>query len=99
MKLRGNIVEYAAAGVTVNDIGVAQVSQSLQLSSNSYYEIEILNPGVKCTIAIGIASADYSLSSQPGWLENSVAYHGDDGQVFQANGFGSSFGPVWNPLM
>jgi len=98
VKLRGNIVEYAAAGVTVNDIGVAQVSQSLQLSSNSYYEIEILNPGVKCTIAIGIASADYSLSSQPGWLENSVAYHGDDGQVFQANGFGSSFGPVWNPF-
>ena len=97
VKLRGNIVEYTGSGAKVNDVGVAQVSQSLQLNSNSYYEIEILDPGAKCTIAIGIASADYPLTSQPGWQKNSVAHHGDDGQLFQANGFGSSFGPPWNP--
>lgn len=97
VKLRGNIVEYTGSGVTTTDVGVAQVSQPLQLDSDSYYEIEIIDPGVKCTIAIGAAPADYPLNSQPGWIKNSIAYHGDDGQVFQANGFGSPFGPRWNP--
>ena len=97
VKLRGNIVEYTGCGTTTTDVGVAQVSHPLQLDSDSYYEIEIIDPGIKCTIAIGAAPADYPLNSQPGWVKNSVAYHGDDGQLFQANSFGSPFGPRWNP--
>ena len=98
VRLRNNILEYsgpASAASTTSTVGVAQVSQPLQLNSNSYYEIEILDPGVKCTIAIGAATPDYPLNRQPGWNSNSIAYHGDDGCLFQSCGIGVCFGPKW----
>ena len=95
VKLRSNVLEYSGPGSKTSDVGVAQVSQPLQLNSNSYYEIEILDPGAKCTIAIGAATPDYPLNCQPGWSSNSIAYHGDDGCLFQSNGTGVCFGPKW----
>ena len=95
VKLRNNVLEYLGPGSTTSDVGVAQVSQPLQLNSNSYYEIEILDPGAKCTIAIGAAMPDYPLNCQPGWSSNSIAYHGDDGCLFQSNSTGVCFGPKW----
>ena len=95
VKLRNSVVEYTGTGGTASDVGVAQVSQPLQIESHSYYEVEILDPGESLTIGVGAASADYSLNSQPGWRANSVGYHGDDGHLFHANGLGASFGPKW----
>lgn len=95
VKLRNNILEYSGTGSSTSDVGVAQVSQPLQLDSISYYEIEVLDPGAKCTIAIGAATPDYPLNRQPGWSSNSIAYHGDDGCLFQACGTGVCFGPKW----
>ena len=95
VKVKSAIVEYMAAGKTLVDVGVAQASHSLHFSTITYYEIEILNPGQKCTISIGVAASDYSLNNQPGWRENSVAMHGDDGRLFQSSGTGTAFGPPW----
>ena len=95
MRLRNNIVEYTAPGKTITDVGVAQISQCLKLDTNSYYEVEVLHPGTRCTISIGAASADYSLSLQPGWAKNSIALHGDDGRMFQVSELGCPFGPKW----
>ena len=95
IKVKSAIIEYTAAGKSITDVGVAQASQALNFNSITYYEIEILNPGKKCTISIGVAASDYSLSNQPGWKENSVAMHGDDGRLFQNSGMGTAFGPAW----
>ena len=95
VKVKSAIVEYTAPGKSVVDVGVAQASYALNFNSITYYEIEILNPGQKCTISIGVAASDYSLNSQPGWRENSVAVHGDDGRLFQNSGMGTAFGPPW----
>lgn len=96
VRVRGKIIEYIAAGRSDDDVGVAQVSQALQPSSRfSYFEIEVLDRGQKCTIAVGIAPADYPLQRQPGWNRDSIAYHGDDGRLFQDSGSGFAFGPSW----
>ena len=95
VKVRNAIVEYMAAGKTLVDVGVAQASHALNFNSITYYEIEIMNPGQKCTISIGLAASDYSLNNQPGWRENSVAMHGDDGRLFQNSATGTAFGPSW----
>ena len=95
VKVKSALVEYTAAGKTIVDVGVAQASQALNFNSITYYEIEILNRGQRCTISIGLASSDYSLNNQPGWRENSVAVHGDDGRLFQNSGLGTAFGPAW----
>ncbi len=95
VRLRGSIIEYTAAGKTDDDVGVAQVSQALQPSRHSYFEIEVLDRGQSCTIAVGIAPADYPLQRQPGWNRDSIGYHGDDGRLFQVSGTGFAFGPSW----
>ena len=95
VKLRNSIIEYCGHGKTSNDVGVAQISQALQLRKNSYFEIEILDPGLRCTVAIGVAPADYRLTILPGWGKESIGCHGDDGKLFQVSGSGVPFGPVW----
>lgn len=95
VKLRNNIVEYSGAVGGASDIGVAQVSQPLQLGTNPYYEVEILETGIQCTIAVGLAAADYPLTAQPGWRNNSIAYRGDDGRLFLDSLTGFCFGPLW----
>ncbi len=95
VKLRSNVVEYSGVAGAASAVGVAQLSQPLQIETNPYCEVEILDPGMKCTITVGVAAADYPLSAQPGWSNNSVAYHGDDGRLFLACPVGSCFGPTW----
>ena len=97
VKLKNNVVEYASSGTSRHDVGVAQISQPFSFDTNPYFEVEVLDPGMKCTIAIGAASSDYPLNLQPGWRLNSIAYHGDDGKLYQSSGRGESFGSPWMP--
>ena len=48
---------------------------------NHYFEIEIVNPGYSCYIAIGLARKNYPKNRHPGWNPGSIAYHADDGKV------------------
>ena len=94
VKVHNNIVEYTGHATGFSDIGVAQVSQPLQLNSLTFFEVEVIS-SVKCVMGVGVASSDYPLNRQPGWCKNSIAYHGDDGKLFHEDGMGFPMGPHW----
>lgn len=94
VRLSGNIVKYVAES-KLNAVGVAQIRQPLKLDELPYYEVEIIDAGEKGATAVGIAPADYPLNMQPGWCKNSVAYHGDDGRLFQESGAGIPLASRW----
>ena len=95
VKIGGSVVEYICEPSKTTQVGVAQIRQNLGLDGVSYYEVQIINPGEKCTIAVGLAPADYPLNMQPGWCKNSIGYHGDDGKLFHASGSGVPFASGW----
>ncbi|TMS16004.1 SPRY domain-containing protein 3 [Larimichthys crocea] len=49
---------------------------------NCYFEVTIVDTGVRGTIAVGLVPKFYRLDHQPGWLPYSVAYHADNGKKF-----------------
>ena len=95
VQVKGNIAGYHLSGGNSKEVGLCQVSQCLDKNSNSSFEVEILDRGEQCCISVGVASTNYPAVSHPGWKENSVAYHGDDGNLFSNNHHGVSFGPPW----
>ncbi|XP_067843009.1 SPRY domain-containing protein 3-like [Heptranchias perlo] len=92
MKVSGSVLEYAGKGKSIMDVGLAQAKQPLSTRSH-YFEVEIVNPGEKCYIAVGVARKDYPKQRHPGWNRGSVAYHADDGKIFYGSGVGHPFGP------
>ncbi|XP_046896712.1 SPRY domain-containing protein 3 isoform X3 [Hypomesus transpacificus] len=63
---------------------------------NCYFEVTILDTGVRGTIAVGLVPQGYKLDHQPGWLPHSIAYHADDGKLYNGNPVGQQFGPKCN---
>lgn len=61
-----------------------------------YFETEILSVG-SIGIGIGVAPENYSLEHAPGWSQNSVAYHTDDGKLYNQSVKGKLFGPIVHP--
>ena len=51
-----------------------------------YFEVLIVDSGFDDTydeaIGIGLCDKNYPVDQMPGWYEESIAYHGDDGHVF-----------------
>uniref|UniRef100_A0A3B5MBE4 SPRY domain containing 3 n=1 Tax=Xiphophorus couchianus TaxID=32473 RepID=A0A3B5MBE4_9TELE len=60
---------------------------------NCYFEVTIVDTGVRGTIAVGLVPKFYRLDHQPGWLPYSVAYHADNGKLYNGNPVGKQFGP------
>ena len=61
-------------------------------ASVSYFEVEVVDAGESGFIAVGWAPEDYPLRKrQPGWERNTYGYHGDDGRVYSATGYGRRF--------
>ncbi|KAF7240306.1 SPRY domain-containing protein 3 [Varanus komodoensis] len=54
--------------------------------------VSIVDSGVRGTIAVGLVPQYYSLDHQPGWLPDSVAYHADDGKLYNGRAKGRQFG-------
>ena len=92
VRLNGPVLEYTGRGKCLVDVGLAQAKTPI-CTRNHYFEIEILNPGYSCYIAIGLARKDYPKHRHPGWNRGSIAYHADDGKVFVGSGRGAPFGP------
>ncbi|XP_032871324.1 SPRY domain-containing protein 3 isoform X1 [Amblyraja radiata] len=92
VKVCGTLLEYIGKGKSIMDVGLAQARHSLSTRSH-YFEVEIVDPGEKCYIALGLARKDYPKNRHPGWSRGSVAYHADDGKLFQGSGVGDPFGP------
>jgi hypothetical protein len=96
VQVKGNIASYLPSSTAKNmEVGLCQLSQCLERELNSSFEVEVLDRGERCCIAVGAAGTNYPAVNQPGWKENSVAYHGDDGNLFNNNPYGVSFGPPW----
>jgi len=92
IRLNGQILEYTGQGKSIGDVGLAQARWPLNTTSH-YFEIEILDPGENCFIAIGLARKNYPKHRHPGWNTGSIAYHADDGKIFNGSGVGDAFGP------
>ncbi|KAK3101514.1 hypothetical protein FSP39_004141 [Pinctada imbricata] len=92
VRLNGMILEYSGRGKSIHDVGLAQARFPLD-TTNHYFEIEIVDPGENCYIAIGIARRNYPKHRHPGWNRGSIAYHADDGKIFVGSGVGDPFGP------
>lgn len=92
IRLNGSVLEYAGRGKSIIDVGLAQARYPLNTTSH-YFEIEIMDPGENCYIAIGLARRDYPKYRHPGWNKGSIAYHADDGKIFVGSGVGDPFGP------
>lgn len=58
----------------------------------NYFEIEILDKGHACEISLGLIHLSYSLTRHVGWDWNSIGYHSDNGNIYQASGAGCDFG-------
>jgi len=92
IRLNGPVLEYIGRGKSLVDVGLAQAKQPIS-TRHHYFEIEIMDPGLRCYIAIGLARKDYPKNRHPGWNRGSIAYHADDGKVFVGSGVGAPFGP------
>lgn len=74
-----------------NQIGVVQADKPLT-AERPYFEVQVLDKGRDCAIAVGVAHRDYPLDQMPGWRLGSIAYHMDDGKLFFQRGQGALFG-------
>lgn len=92
VRVCGTLLEYLGKGKSIVDVGLAQARHPLSTRSH-YFEVEIVDPGEKCYIALGLARKDYPKNRHPGWSRGSVAYHADDGKIFHGSGMGDPFGP------
>ncbi|XP_062517586.1 uncharacterized protein LOC134192844 [Corticium candelabrum] len=73
------------------EMGCYQVLEKHMDQEGSCFEVEIVNYGTHGYIGIGIARRDYPLDEMPGWKPGSIAYHCDDGKLFQGTGIGKMF--------
>ncbi|XP_061688829.1 SPRY domain-containing protein 3 [Syngnathoides biaculeatus] len=92
IRVSGTLLEYTGKGKSIVDVGLAQALRPLNTRFH-YYELEITDAGEKCYIALGLARKDYPKNRHPGWSRGSIAYHADDGKLFQGSGVGDAFGP------
>lgn len=63
--LSSQLLEYVGKGKSIMDVGLAQARQPLCTRSH-YFEVEIVDPGEKCYIALGLArrvSVTHTLTS------------------------------------
>ena len=81
------------ATILPDGLGIA-ISHKPFSENLQYFEVEIISLGKVRAVAIGATSSYYALDSLPGWLSGSVAYHSDNGYLYQASGHGRPFGPA-----
>ncbi|XP_071956752.1 SPRY domain-containing protein 3-like [Antedon mediterranea] len=90
--VNGPFLSYVGRGKSTANVGLAQARKPVT-PTNHYFELEIIDPGKNCYVAIGLARRNYPKSRHPGWNYGSIAYHADDGKLFNGVGQGDPFGP------
>lgn len=60
-----------------------------------YFEIKFISKGREGLMGVGLTSAQVILTKLPGWARESYGYHADDGNAFNGDGRGNSFGPTF----
>ncbi|NXJ20819.1 SPRY3 protein, partial [Dicrurus megarhynchus] len=102
VRLCGSVLEYVGKGKSIVDVGLAQARRPLSPRSH-YFELEILDPGEKCYIALGVARrvrGGLGVGVRGGWggwrhlrSWDGQGSGGYDGKLFHGSGVGDPFGP------
>ena len=90
--VEGDVFKYVDLNDIFEEVGVVKFLDPVNPDCN-YFEYEIHATGVGCAIGIGIGGLDYPLNQMPGWCENGIGYHADDGCIFN-EGFVEALGPT-----
>ncbi|KAK7880858.1 hypothetical protein WMY93_032497 [Mugilogobius chulae] len=88
MKRDGDIIRYQG---NADEVGCFVAARPLS-KRNRYFEVTIVDTGVRGMISVGLVPQSYKLDHQPGWLPNSVAFHADDGKLYNGSTVGQQFG-------
>ncbi len=75
-----------------NAVGVVKFLKPLSPLLN-YFECVITDRGESAYVGIGVGDKEYPLTDQPGWSQNSIGYHADNGNLYHNSGSGRVFGP------
>lgn len=89
MRRDGDVIRYQGNS---DEVGCFVAARPLS-KRNRYFEVTIVDTGVRGMISVGLVPQSYKLDHQPGWLPNSVAFHADDGKLYNGNTVGQQFGP------
>ncbi|CAG8697084.1 8339_t:CDS:2, partial [Cetraspora pellucida] len=60
-----------------------------------YFEIKVIDKGERGCIGIGLTKGHIPLDRMPGWEQESIGYHGDDGLLYLERGRGDKYGPLY----
>ena len=77
------------------DVGSVRADKPIPMTLDEiyYFEIKVLNKGYQGDIGIGLTSKSSALNRMPGWENNTIGYHGDNGKLYYEVGYGIEFGP------
>lgn len=76
-------VRYIGRGNHSHDVGAVRTNSPCPPRSLLYYyEVTVVDAGLRGSIAVGLADESYPLNRHPGWESHSYAYHGEDGRRY-----------------
>ena len=76
-----------------NSHGGVRIKEAMNSECN-YFEVKIMHRVGAGELAIGVGHKDYPLYRMPGWDDNSIGYHADDGGLYHERGFPLLHGPT-----
>lgn len=96
VQVSGLEVKYIGAGASDSDAASIRADHPVPKDCPFYYfEVTVVNEGMKGLIGVGFSGVDVKLDRLPGWDPHSYGYHGDDGNIFRGRGTGTLFGPTF----
>ncbi|XP_076445934.1 uncharacterized protein LOC143283637 [Babylonia areolata] len=81
------VLTYLDNRGSAGEVGVFITGDEIS-KTNTSCSIRIMDLGQKGTITLGLGPEKYPTGQQPGWKDNSIAFHGDDAKVFHSAGSG-----------
>ena len=93
-------VRYVGKGNHSHDVGAIRADRPCpQRRVLYYFEVTVLDAGLRGSIAVGLADSTLQLCRQPGWEPNSYGYHGADGRKYTDSERGESYGPAFTTCL
>ena len=73
---------YVGRGNHTHDVGSVRANHPCPCRrSLYYYEVEVVNAGLRGCITVGLADQEFLLNTLPGWEPGSYGYRCDDGAL------------------
>lgn len=104
------VVRRRRDGSNALDVGISSVSyfevqldsrrrgnQHRNISANAIINEDVGGDAPQACVAIGLSTKSFRLMGyQPGWSQDSIGFHSDDGQIFFSSGIeGTPYGPTY----